>query len=89
MTDFIKILYPEKRMVPVEKIITWASDGWFNSAPQYKCEACGQVGMPLTCECSEYSGCVAVWPEGETKPETLEDCIEFLSDLGVVTFAKR
>lgn len=81
----IRILYPERRVVSEDTVRTWASDSYYNGADWYRCTHCGQR---TTVE----NGCAhaidtPVYDDGRVAPETVQECIDWLSDTGEVTFA--
>lgn len=83
----IKILWPDgPRMVTEDWVLSLARDSWCNNAPAQRCLDCGQNSLVE-------NGCPhnhtePVYPEGSDPcPETLDDAMNWLMDMGEVTFA--
>ena len=90
VTRTIKILWPDgPRWVPVATIMMWASDAYYNHADYYICNRCGQNTMEDKDWCEHDADCTPVWNNGTTEPRTLQESMDLLSDLGLVTFAKH
>jgi len=82
------VLYPERQIVSEEKVRIWASDSYYNNADSYRCCACGRDTLTVS-DCLHEGEHTPVYKDGSEKPETLVDCIDWLSDTGEVTFARQ
>lgn len=86
-----RLLYPDRRSISGSEIISWARDEWINNAPAYKCTSCGiivAVNQPWPETDCDHVGATPEYPSGENSPQDLEEMMDYLSDLGVATFAK-
>ena len=74
-------------MVDENTIKEWAHDSYWNNAELYRCIDCGKsTRIKSDCDYDKYE---PVYSNGEEKPVTFEDCIEWLSETGEVTFARQ
>lgn len=83
----LRIVYPERRQVTEAWVLTQASDSYHNNADFHRCLVCGDHALAENgCE---HERTVPEYNVPTPKPETLEDAMEWLSDHGEVTFARR
>ena len=89
-----QLLYPEVRSIAASEVTQWARDEWYNNASTYKCTACGATWTANSVPPDGEDACwpahgnmEPVYPEGEVQPSDVAEAIEYLSDLGVATFA--
>lgn len=82
----LQILYPEKRLISEADIKLWALDAYYNHADYYICSNCRlSITDESECNHAEYDY-KPIYTNGTCEPETLKQCVDFLSDVGVVTF---
>ena len=86
----VRVLWPDgPRWVSAEQVKTWASDSWCNHADYNRCCACGQPVLTESATCDHYAADEPVYLDGTPRPRSLEEAMDWLSDTGEVTFARR
>lgn len=90
MTRYVTILYPDHRQVSEDTIKLWTSDSYYNNADWYKCMVCDgdMIREDTGCNHMESHGTPMYLNDDIMEPITLEDCINWLEDMGEVTFHK-
>lgn len=82
------VLWPDgPRTVDESTIRTWASDAYFNEAHHHLCSACRQRTTVEHAYCNHDGDSIPMYDPPRKRPVTLEECADFLDDMGLVTFA--
>jgi len=89
-TRTVKVLWPDgPRWVDENTIKTWAYDAWYDHADYYRCNRCGKDILEKVDDCVHDADCTPIYTDNTPCPLSLEDCMAFLEDIGLVTFGKQ
>lgn len=82
----IEVLWPDRRWVDEGKVVVWAQDAYMDEADSYVCTVHGESRHGDCCDSLDVA---PVYMNGLERPVDIDAAMEFLGELGLITFGRR